>query len=356
MAVTKMMGKLSITPDLTSSTASSRSEAQPSETFRFGDLPYDIRSLIYGLLLLSDGEIELGKMKIWAHHSRDPLSRAIPSPPMTRRAEMNRPSRYAAEARNLPLDTTIVRTCRAIYEETIPILYGQNKFVLTVDYMVQQGCKMCKVASGCKLFRPMAVSPALAHIETLHLQWTDMARLFDERWDRTTRGYDIQSVWSVVTEQCKALQTLTLTPDGRQARVIFRDIVREISHSIADVPETAAKPNLIVRTMVEIGIDDAPDSSTGSIEDSEPYELDLDAVGGVKILCRGRLEVRHFRRRERDTARKGWYVCTTSQEDLGTTTDVRWGQVITTHRYIAEMGWVKRSRTAEDANAMETED
>lgn len=66
------MGGRSQNLDLTGLTVTSRSEMRSTNPFRFHDLPYDIRLHLYGLILLSEGEIHLDRKEECAHDVGDP--------------------------------------------------------------------------------------------------------------------------------------------------------------------------------------------------------------------------------------------------------------------------------------------
>jgi hypothetical protein len=71
----------------------------------FLDLPKEVRIIIYEILLVKDGAIE----------------------PDTIQPPSSRPDSCLD-----PDGTALMRTCRSIHAETVPILYGKNSFMLGV--------------------------------------------------------------------------------------------------------------------------------------------------------------------------------------------------------------------------------
>ncbi len=83
-------------------------------------LPFDVREVIYDLLLVSDGNISLGER---LSRLDDPLQSFYSTSQNLR----------VHKLRNLPLNPRFIKTCGQIYAEALPILYDRNRFLLVTD-------------------------------------------------------------------------------------------------------------------------------------------------------------------------------------------------------------------------------
>ena len=104
----------------------------PSPSNGLLGLLFDIREMIWREMVTSPGEIVLGD----SFEDDDPLTRALQPKDHALAARLNRDRRPKPRrvSRSLPSGLAVVRLCRQIRNETLPILYSENKFALTTTH------------------------------------------------------------------------------------------------------------------------------------------------------------------------------------------------------------------------------
>ena len=110
----------------TNSSSARVTNAMDAEPFRLLDLPFEVRHMIYKVLLISVREISLTQPTVPGHVT-DHLNCSTCS--------LNLP-------RNLPLNHQIMYTCKSLYKEALPIFYQLNTFSIRAHDRTYRNCPL----------------------------------------------------------------------------------------------------------------------------------------------------------------------------------------------------------------------
>ena len=126
----------------------------------------------------------------------------------------------------------ILRTCKTIYAEALPILYGKNRLVLHSQF-------------GYKHFFNRFAGPILTCLINLRLEVIHFNRMLDEGGSN--------SLWSTIIRECKLLRSLRLTFSDSYYCLFdaYVKAVIRVAANIADVKKGTGEPRMMMRVILE---------------------------------------------------------------------------------------------------------
>lgn len=102
------------------------------QTFRFVDLPFDVRLMVYDICVTAPSCIVICHHALHNPPNEGPVFQAM-GPESERSIELH--GRTGPKWRSCCIDARITYTCKLVYEEAIPIIYGRNRFFFPHNHM-----------------------------------------------------------------------------------------------------------------------------------------------------------------------------------------------------------------------------